>query len=333
MSRMSTQNNIQEDLQKCMAVFDCMIGQKLIIETLKTAVAAYSNDKIAGNNPTPENTIAVGPAGVGKTKICKLAHKAYGFPDEKFHETLGTTLTQETLISTLLSMDNESTLYIDEAMGLSSDLKQILLKALEEGLLLIPDQKKSKIHKIPLDKFHCCLSMTDEYMLEPALRQRFPIYLRFQLYNDNEIISILTNKIKELEIDIEDENLIYSFLSTRSRKTPRIAIQHLNAAWRVARSENSNKLMLKHAKRAMEIAQIFEHGCSINEIKYLSILKENLNTPTRLNILSSKMALPKRTITEVIENWLVQSGLIEKLSAGRILTDRGIKYINNITYI
>ena len=331
MSNMDNTEHLQVEHKKHLAIFDNLTGQHHVINSIKTAVQAYHNDKQIGVCSSPENTIAVGPGGLGKTTICKLAHQAYGFPPEKFFETLGTTLNQETLISTLLTLDNESTLYVDEAMGLTPDLKQILLKALEEHLLLIPDQKKSKIHKIPLEKFHCCLSLTDEHTLEPALRQRFPIYLRFQLYNENEIIDILRQKAKDLNFSIYEENDIYTYLAFRSRNTPRIAIQHLKASWRVARSENSNNMTHKHAKKAMKLAQIFDGGCTIDDINYLTILNETPHQPTRLNIISSKLALPPKTITDVIESWLIQFRLIEKLPAGRMLTEKGLLYINSIS--
>jgi holliday junction DNA helicase RuvB len=331
MSDMNQTTTTQKYTDQLLSVFDVMMGQKHVIATVMTAVKAYHNDRMNGLNISPENTIAVGPAGTGKSTICKLAHKAFGFPAEKFYETLGTTLTQDILISTLLSLDSESTLYIDEAMGLSADLKQILLKALEDNLLLIPDQKKTRIHKIPLEKFHCCLALTDEHKLEPALRQRFGTYLRFQLYSEYEIIEILKNKSTELKMTVDNDGAILPFLANRARKTPRIAIQLLKAAWRVARSENSNILKLEHAHKAMEIAQIYPLGCSIDEVNYLRILNENYNVPTRLNTIGAKMGLPKQTLTDVIEPYLVQVDLIEKLPAGRILTEAGLNYINKMT--
>ena len=322
---------IQPDIQKHLADFNLMIGQKAAIDIIKTAIKAFHYDRARGNPSYADNAIAVGPPGVGKSTICKLLHKAYGFPDNKFYEALGTTLNQETLISTLLTLDSESTLYIDEAMGLNADTKQILLKALEDNVLLLPDTKKNKIHKIPLENFHCCLALTDEHMLENALRQRFQIHLRLQLYCEKELEKILALKANELNIRTTG-NDVFEYLADRSRKTARVAIHNLKAAWRVSRSENATALTLSHAKKAMMIGQIYEGGCTIDDINYLAVLKENPHQPTRLNIICSKLSLPKRTLTDVIESWLVQSGLIEKHSSGRVLTEKGLGYISRISY-
>ena len=96
------------------------------------------------DNPKPENVIMTGPPGVGKTTCAKILHKTYGFSDEKFQEVIGANLGLEELYQLLISADEDTTIYIDEAMSLSDRCSDILLKALDEQVLIIPSKKQSK---------------------------------------------------------------------------------------------------------------------------------------------------------------------------------------------
>lgn len=299
-----------------------LIGQDAVVKTLNTAIRAYFNDRMAGRNPRPENVIAVGPAGVGKTTACQILHMSYGFPVEKFKEVIGTSLGVEDLTSLLISMDEDSTLYIDEAMGLSDPCKQILLKSIEEQVLFVGKQKGGKIRRIPLEKFHCCISLTDEYKLDTPLRQRFPIYCRFQLYDEESLQKIIQQRALSCGIDISEPQVIFPMLSSRAKQTPRIALHLLSACWRVARSYDQDCITIEHVKEAMTTAQICPLGCDTVEQSYLKILYD-ADKPVRLTVLASYLSLPKQTLAQVTEDWLVRARLIERLPEGRILTEKG----------
>ena len=303
-----------------------LIGQDSVVKTLDTAIRAYFNDRIAGRNPKPENVIAVGPPGVGKTTACQILHLSYGFPEEKFKEVIGTTLGVDDLTSLLLSLDQDSTLYIDEAMGLQDSCVQLLLKALEEQVLIVSRRKSGKIQKIPLENFHCCMSLTDEYKLDNALRQRFPIYCRFQLYNEKSLQKIIHHRAKSCGINISEPKMILPMLSSRAKQTPRIALHLLSACWRVARSYDQDCITKDHVIEAMQTSQICPLGCDAIEQAYLKILYE-ANKPVRLNVSASYLSLPSQTISKVVEDWLVRSRLIERLPEGRALTEKGKQHI------
>jgi len=303
-----------------------LIGQESVVKTLNTAIRAYFNDRMAGRNPKPENVIAVGPAGVGKTTACQILHYSYGFPEEKFKEVIGTSLGVEDLTSLLISMDSDSTLYIDEAMGLSDSCRQILLKALEEQVLIVGKRKGGKIQKIPLEKFHCCISLTDEYKLDTPLRQRFPIYCRFQLYDEESLQKIINQRALSCGIEISEPDIILPMLSSRAKQTPRLALHLLSACWRVARSYDQDRIMIEHVNEAMQTAQICPMGCDAVEQSLLKMLYA-AEKPVRLNVLASYLSLPKQTVAQVVEDWLVRARLIERLPEGRGLTEKGKNHV------
>jgi Holliday junction DNA helicase RuvB len=326
---MEEQNNkttVSRINQAKLTSFSHLIGQEPVIRTLETAVRAYFNDRMAGRNPRPENVIMVGPPGVGKTTACTILHLSYGFPEEKFKEVIGSSLSVDDLVYLLLSLDQDSTLYIDEAMGLSDSCSELLLKAIDQQILIIGKQRSGKVQRIPLDNFHCVLSLTNEYTLAAPLRQRFPIYCRFQLYDDKSLQKIIYNRSRMCGIDIACPETIIPMLSSRSRQTPRIGIHLLSACWRVARSHEEDCITINHVQEALALDQIDCLGCDCVQQAYLRLLYQ-ANHPIRLNILASHLSLEKQTVSQVVEDWLIRARLIEKLPEGRILTEQGRTHV------
>ena len=49
----------------------------------------------------------------------------------------------------------------------------------------------------------------------------------------------------------------------------------------------------------------------------------------KLNVISSKIGLPTRTIASVIEPYLLRTELIEKIGSDRAITEKGKTHIEN----
>ena len=73
-------------------------------------------------------------------------------------------------------------------------------------------------------------------------------------------------------------------------------------------------ITVEHLKRACLLEQLDELGCGPTEQKYLKALLEGAS---RLNVLASLLGLPSRTVSEVVEPFLIRAGLIIKDDAGR----------------
>ena len=50
----------------------------------------------------------------------------------------------------------------------------------------------------------------------------------------------------------------------------------------------------------------------------------------KLNVISSKIGLPRQTISSVIEPYLLRTELIEKIGSDRAITIKGREHIENI---
>ena len=93
-----------------------------------------------------------------------------------------------------------------------------------------------------------------------------------------------------------------------------MALRLLQACRRVCRAEGQTTLTLHHLRTACELERLDELGLGPTERKYLLALAEGA---TRLNVLASMLALPARTLSAVIEPFLLRAGLIYKDDDGR----------------
>jgi Holliday junction resolvasome RuvABC ATP-dependent DNA helicase subunit len=104
-----------------------------------------------------------------------------------------------------------------------------------------------------------------------------------------------------------------------------MALRLLQSCHRVCRSLGEAKITIDHLQKACGLEQIDDLGLGTNEQQYLSILAEG---PNRLNVLASRLALPGRTVSQVIEAFLIRAGLVMKDHQGiRQLTAKGREHL------
>ena len=304
-------------------------GQKKVTDLLKVNLDAYFQSR---QNKTPGSfgpAILVGPSGTGKTLVAKALHAELANLD--LIETNGEMLSNSAeLVSILLSATSDTTVFIDEAQGISTRSSNILLTALSEKCIYVPNRgnKKSK-RTIPLENFTLLLATTHEYYLADALRNRMRIYCRFEHYALNDLVEIIRQRALALGWDVESEQILIE-IGKRSKKTPRIALnRNLQMCWSVCSSQGREVITMNDMYQAFELLNIDALGLDELERRYLNILHQN--GPTPLNVISSKLALPTQTIKTVLEQYLLQEGLIQKNKCShREITSLAEQHINNI---
>src|SRR5258708_3215741 len=93
----------------------------------------------------------------------------------------------------------------------------------------------------------------------------------------------------------------------------------------VYRALGQSRIAADHLQKACELEQIDDLGLGPTEQAYLSILAEG---SSRLNVLASRLALPTRTVSGVVEQFLIRSGLVAKGHQGiRGLTAKGREHL------
>lgn len=304
-------------------ILEHLVGQQGVVSVLRTHLDAYWNDRAAGRNPTPGHFLFAGPSGVGKTQMANILAKELIAPITVITaDGLGTS---QACCRTLMELEENSILFIDEIHSLSRFpvAETILLKALAEGRICLGGRRNTKPTTVDLPRFCCIGATTDPWTLHPALVQRFTV-LNFDFYETEDLAEIARRTSKALGIQLERG--VLDHLAQRGKGTPRIVIALLRCCHKLARSENADLVTIEHVKKAMLQLGVDEMGLDRLERQYLQLLSE-ADGCLRLNALALRLGLPTRTLTRIVEPFLMRAGLVCTTERGRELTAKGFDYL------
>lgn len=283
-----------------------MIGQKGVIAQIAVALdAAFADGK------KMDDALLVGPPGVGKTQLAKVIAAELA---TNCHEVLGQSIESNAdLNAVLLAAKDKDIVFIDECHELPKEHQTALYLAIDQRKISLGGGKSGRTpQSIPIASFSLLLATTDEYCLLQPLRDRMKLTLRFGFYSVGELQEMLLHRSRALGWPVDEA--VLTQISHRSRGTPRLALRLLQSCRRVVRSEGQHSIALEHLERACLLEGIDQLGLGPTEQAYLRIVAEGTS---RLNVISSRLGLPGRTVSHVIEPFLLRANLLEKDHQGR----------------
>jgi Holliday junction DNA helicase RuvB len=297
-----------------------IVGQKSVVEQVAVALeAAFADQKKF------DSALLVGPSGCGKTAVANVIAAEMA---TDFTEVLGQSISSlADLNALLLGAKDRSVIHIDEAHELNKSIQTALYLALDRRKVILQGGRTGNApQSIPIADFTLLLSSTEEFCLLEPLRMRCRLVLRFQFYDESDLETLVRQHARALRWQVDEGVLL--LIPARARGTPRLALRLLQSCRRVCRSEGETVISVAHVERACQLEQIDDMGLGPTEQKYLEFLAGGAS---RLNVLSSLLGLPARTVSQVTEQFLIRAGLIIKDDQGRRqLTALGREHMSEV---
>jgi len=306
----------QSNKAKGTAVFDSIIGQEEVIKKLKFFVG--SNSSKTGM----PNLLFSGSAGLGKSFMAEKVASALG--RELVEINCATIETAEDFIEGVLikkvSGFSPKTILLDEAHELSNDITTNLLTLINPNPSNV-NRLSYKNWYIEYDftKLNIILATTDAHKIfRPLLNRCVEVY--FRLYSHEELYAILENYLPGISLKCNEEELAYA---ARGRARDAFLLSQ-----NISRYCEMNKTEVFNNNAWNQIRDIFgihAFGLKTQEVELLKIIKED--APISLSNLAVKMGVNTSNIESEIEIRPRELGLIDNGGRGRILTDKGEKYL------
>lgn len=304
--------------------FDEFIGQENIISNLKIYIKAAKL-----RDTSLDHTLLVGHAGVGKTSLAYLIAKELG--QNIIIINANSIEKAKDIIIALSKLNEGDVLFIDEIHALNKNCEEVLYSAMEDFYinLNIKNNLKRDIMKFELPPFTLIGATTKIEELSKPLLDRFSITFNLSTYSEDEITKILLNIEKKHNIKFDIEAL--SEISSVSRLVPRIAINYLKRIYDFAIAENVLSISKDYVQNVLKKMGIKKYGLNNLDIKYLKMLHDEYhNHPVGINTITSYLNENQKTIEEMIEKYLIEIGFIKKTNKGRVITNKGITYIDSL---
>ncbi|MGL4343082.1 MAG: Holliday junction branch migration DNA helicase RuvB [Metamycoplasmataceae bacterium] len=303
--------------------FEDFIGQRNIVETLKIVIESSKKQ-----NKILDHILFYGSAGLGKTT---LANIVANYSNKNIIHVQGSLLISKSdILSIFASVKQGDIIFIDEIHSMHKSLEELIYSALEDFVLDIsigPEGEK-KIVRMKVNEFTLIGATTKIGILTKPIKDRFGLIFKLEKYTQKDIIEIIINSAKKLDMILDEKQA--EVISLYTNFTPRLVnrlVKRIND-FKIFYNEDkiSNELIWKVFKKL----SLHKYGLGISHIEYLNLLNKRFqNQSVSIDIISSLLNEEKNIIIEDIEALLLNWHLIIKNSKGRKITEKGLQYLEN----
>lgn len=273
-----------------------------------------------------DHSLLHGPPGLGKTTLAQIIAAELGVG---FRATSGPVIARAGDLAALLTnLRPRDVLFIDEIHRLAPAVEEVLYPAMEDFQLdlIIGEGPSARSVRIDLPPFTLVGATTRSGLLTTPLRDRFGIQMRMQFYNADELSLILTKQAAKLGLDLGADGA--AEIARRARGTPRVAGRLLRRVRDIAAVEAAGTVTAAVADAALHRLEVDASGLDQMDRRYLSCLAESYaGGPVGVETLAAVLSEQRDVLEEVIEPYLMQTGLLMRTPRGRCLSVAGWAYL------
>ena len=288
------------------------VGQDKVKENLKVYIEAAKK-----RGEPLDHVLLYGPPGLGKTTLANIISNEM---NSNIKITSGPAIEKAGDLAALLTNLSEfDVLFIDEIHRLNKSVEEILYPALEDYTLDIMIGKGPSARSIRLDlpKFTLIGATTRAGSLATPLRDRFGIVNRLELYNTEDLTTIVKRSANILEVNIDNESAVE--IAKRSRGTPRIANRLLKRVRDYAAVLGDGNITIKIAKIALSKLEVDDMGLDHIDRKILeTMIVRYQGRPVGIETIATTIGEEPDTVEDVYEPYLIQIGFIARTVRGRV---------------
>lgn len=297
------------------------VGQAGVIETLKIAIEAAKK-----RGEPLEHLLFHGPPGLGKTTLAHIIANEMG---TAMMTTSGPALEKGgDLIGMLTHLEQGDVLFVDEIHRTPKAVEELLYPAMEDFCIdfIFDKGLHARSHRFRLKQFVLVGATTRVGLLSAPLRDRFGIFRSIEFYEPQDLEKIVRRSAGLLKVPLEARGA--AELARRSRGTPRIVNRLLKRVRDYTQVRSDGRITKETVEAALKLEGVDELGLTPLDRRYLETIIHYYNGgPVGIEAVAATLQEETDTLVDVVEPFLLKTGLIFRTSTGRKAADAAFDHL------